>query len=161
MLCACPTVYFQRPPGGGAAPELLLSASKYQHLPKDDDSNDEEGEVTIKAETGGAEGKSTEDKKSPSPNYVKLDFGEASGSDAKPSGSSDQKNYVKIDHSKQPPAVPPPPPPPAPPLITPQIAVQRASVPTRRKSCVFMYIYTQMWNSLCKWKYIRIYIVFV
>ena len=132
---------FQSPPASRAAPELLLSASKYRHLPKDDDtSTDEEeeeeneGDMTIRpAELGGgAEGISTEEAKK-SPNYVKLDLGEASGSATggqRQSGGKDGGNYVKIDHSKQ---APPPPPPPAPPFITPQIAVQQASLQARRE----------------------------
>ena len=120
--------------GGGPTSELLLSASKYQHLPKDDDSSDEEdneGDTTMKAAEGGAEGKSTGDRKSP--NYVRLDFEEAGGSATggqKPSGSKGGGNYVKIDHSKQAPRAPPLPP--APPFVTPQIAVQQPSMESRR-----------------------------
>ena len=135
FTCDC---VFQSPAATGGAPtsELLLSASKYQHLPKDDDSSDEEdneGDTTMKAAEGGAEGKSTKDKKSP--NYVRLDFEEAGGSatgEQKLSGSKGRGNYVKIDHSKQALRAPPPPPPPAPPFVTPQIAVQQPSMQSRR-----------------------------
>jgi hypothetical protein len=84
----------------------------------------------MKAAEGGAEGKSTGDRKSP--NYVRLDFEEAGGSATggqKPSGSKGGGNYVKIDHSKQ--ALRAPPLPPAPPFVTPQIAVQQPSMQSR------------------------------
>ena len=103
----------------------------------------------MKAVEGGAEGKSTKDRKSP--NYVQLDFEEAGGAatgEQKPSGGRGRGNYVKIDHSKQAPRAPPPPPPPAPPFVTPQIAVQQPTMQSRRTlRHMYCKTYTVMRNS--------------
>ena len=103
----------------------------------------------MKAVEGGAEGKSTKDRKSP--NYVQLDFEEAGGAatgEQKPSGGRGRGNYVKIDHSKQAPRAPPPPPPPAPPFVTPQIAVQQPTIQSRRMlRHMYCKTYTVMRNS--------------
>lgn len=103
--------------------ELEGSATKYQHLPKDDDSSDSDNEggnhkTSAKEET--VEGKKV-------PTYAALDLTALPLATAKPAS---ERNYVKIDHSRQPPSPPPPPP------HTPEITVQKASltVPARRKA---------------------------
>ena len=109
----------------GHPPAVLEgSATKYQHLPKDGDSSDsdnEGGKSSNKEET--VEGKKV-------PKYVDLDLAALPLASAKPAS---ERNYVKIDHSRQPLSPPSPPPPPP---HTPEITVQKASltVPARRKA---------------------------
>ena len=117
---------------------LLGSASKYRHLPQlgSGSSGDKEGDVTVKAAGEAAEGAGPDKEEK---QYVELNLAEASSSASprKPGegGVGRKTNYVEIDHSKLPPPPPPAPPRPPPPLITPQIALQQASVsaPPRRK----------------------------
>ena len=120
--------------------KLEGSATKYQHLPKDDESSDSdtEGDKSEKAikplVIRGVAEEAVGDKK---PTYVDLDFVGATAGAGKPPAqrprqSAARRNYVKIDQSS---GAPPPPPPPPPPSHTPQIVVQAASVsgPLRKR----------------------------
>jgi hypothetical protein len=125
---AVPIQLEKTPPAGGISPlGLGGSVTKYQHLPKDDESCDEdEGEETIKVETTGAEGGPPEEKK-----YVELDLkrtGKPPPAQQDRGGASGGggTNYIKIAHSEQAPR--PPPPPPGPFLHTPQATGKAASV---------------------------------
>ena len=109
------------------------SVTKYQHLPKDDDSSDEDYE--IKAPMGGAGEEADKDK-----NYARLDFVGAAvgagGGVVRKRGGGGERNYAMIVHSEQAPPRPPIPPPPPRPARTPHIIVQPASIgepPPRRE----------------------------
>ena len=118
---------------GRTLSELEGSTTKYQHLPKDDDSSGsssdsdgEDEEKTLKhekakpteGEAEATQGEVVRGKKLST--YVDLDFVGATPDKPVPQIESGRGNYAKIDYSKQ----PPPPPPPVPPHIT----VQQATI---------------------------------
>ena len=168
---------FQTPPHNAGPPtDLEGSATKYQHLPKDDDSSDagDEGKKNIQPLTTRGTEKETSTKENLK--YVDVDFLGASPGAGKPQTKrngdpliqqSARQNYARIDYDKQssgspppPPPLPPPPPPPSS-QCTPQITVQQVNEPVPRGTlvccvcihvCMYMFlIVVKITERGCQW----------
>ena len=116
--------------------KLEGSATKYQHLPRDDSSSDSDGDDdnTTKPPVGETGEEIATVKKVPT--YVDLDFVGASQAAGKPATQSggESQNYAKLDYSKLPARSPPSPP--SPPLLPPHTPQVAEHIPKRKASIV-------------------------